>query len=330
MLSKTQKRAIVFFIALLVSLLIWYINASWGNMFLTCLILSTTTFLIIYSPFEIYFCWRDIWYDRWERIYLKSVNKSNIGVEVEGGILHGNLLANTDQSVVSSKNTIVIFSHGFSDIKEKLQYYYLPLAHNGYVILTYDARGIGESKKAGKRSDFLKLIDDYNAIIQWIKKQDEFASFRIYSIGTSIGAIIALCAGLPNPDIKKIVAISSISNYKLNIENSNAIVKFSYFLKGINLFPNENENEKLSPNIIIDKLKERLSGEEWALLSKKVFLIHSRNDKITPFYNFEEIKLNLMLSNENQLILRKGGHTQKKNELSIVGATLKFLNRSLE
>jgi len=320
----------VFFIALLVSLVIWYINASWGNNFWTCLILSTTTFLIIYSPFEIYFCWRDIWYDRWERIYLKSVTKTNIDIDVEGGTIRGNLIISTDQNVVNQKNAIVIISHGFSDTKEKLQYYYLPLAHNGYVILTYDARGIGESKKVGKRSDFLKLIDDYNAIIQWIKNQDEFKSFRIFAIGTSIGALIALCVGLPNPDIKKIIAISSISNFKQNIENSNAIVKFSYFLKGINLFPNDDENERLSPNIIIDKLKERLSGEEWAFLSKKVFLIHSRNDKITPFYNFEEIKLNLMLSNENQLILRKGGHTQKKNELSIVGATLKFLNKSLE
>ncbi|MEJ2251623.1 MAG: hypothetical protein P8Y97_18450, partial [Candidatus Lokiarchaeota archaeon] len=68
MLSKLQKRYIIGIISYTVSIFIWRINESFGNVFRTNLILSITTFLLIYVPFEIYFSFRDIWFERWESI----------------------------------------------------------------------------------------------------------------------------------------------------------------------------------------------------------------------------------------------------------------------
>ncbi|MFW9951664.1 MAG: hypothetical protein ACFFKA_16230, partial [Candidatus Thorarchaeota archaeon] len=65
MLTKTHKRIILVIFDILFSAYIWDLNASWGNTFITCLILSTTTFLIVYTPFEIYWSFRDIYLDRW-------------------------------------------------------------------------------------------------------------------------------------------------------------------------------------------------------------------------------------------------------------------------
>ena len=117
-----------------------------------------------------------------------------------------------------------------------------------------------------------------------------------------------------------------MSHYKQSISTANPIVRFSYHMKGVDLFPDEELNQKFSPYIVIKKLKDTLSPSEWKSFSEKVLLIHAKNDKIIPFLNFEENISILDLPDEKQLILRKGGHMQKKNELALVGATLKFFN----
>ncbi len=332
MLSKNQKRVILIFFDILFSAYIWNVNASWGNTFSTCLVLSTTTFLIIYTPFEIYWSFRDIYFDRWIPIKYNNLNTSKIKIRVEQGkkgkgkYLGGLLISFSENNKDRSKDTIVIVCHGFSDKKEKLEYYYLPLAYQGYTILVYDARGTGESKKVGKRSQFIKRIDDFRKIISWIENNNELKSHKIYAVGFSIGAITVLCGGFSSESIEKIVAISSMSYYKQNLPKYNLIVMLSYLMKGVKLFPNKKENEELSPYIVIEQFKNSISDEEWDYYSRKVFLIHARNDRIIKFKNFKENVALLGITEKNTLILKKGGHTQKKNELLLVAASLDFFN----
>ena len=327
MLTKTKKYFILIVIDVLISAFIWHVNASWRNTFWICLILSTTTFLIIFTPFQIYFSLREIYFDRWKSLHLEAIKKSKVMIKVDGGYLNAELIISRNQEAVSSKNTIVIISPGFSDTKETLQYYYFPLVYHGYVILAYDARGIGGSKKTGNRSDFIKRIEDFKTIIKWIRNNDKFKNYKIKCIGVSIGALTVLCGGFPIKDIEKIIAIASISKYRENIKISKRMAKFSYLMKGINLKPNDDVNEQLSPYFIIKNLKNNFSQEEWKKFSSRVLLIHSRNDRIIPFKNFEENREILELSAENQLIMNKGRHIYKKDELAIVGAIFKFLNK---
>jgi pimeloyl-ACP methyl ester carboxylesterase len=307
------------------------VNASWGNTFNTCLILSTTTFLIIFTPFEIYWSFRDIYFDRWAPIKLKNMKTSKINIEVgknrkgKSKYIVGLLISLSNIEIVESKSSLVVICHGFSDSKETLQYYYIPLALQGHTILVYDARGTGESKKAGKRSQFLKRIEDFEKIIEWIKTHDQLKNYDVTTVGFSIGAITVLCGGFSNKNIKKIIAVSSMSNYKQNLPKYNPIIMFSYLLKGVKLFPNKVENDKLSPYSVIQNSKRQLSEEAWREFSKRVFLIHAKNDKIINFKNFQENVELLNLPEQNTLILNSGGHTQKKNELLLVASSLKFL-----
>lgn len=331
MLNKIHKRIILIIFALIISAYIWNVNASWGNTFNTCLILSTTTFLIIYTPFEIYWSFRDIYFDRWIPLKFKNIKTSEINIEVDkskkGKSKHivGLLISSNDDELVKSKSSIIVICHGFSDTKETLQYYYIPLVYQGYIILVYDARGTGESRKVGKRSQFLKRIEDLKKIIQLVKKLDQFKDYKINIVGFSIGAITGLCGGFSNGNINKIIAISAISNYRQNLPKYNPIIMLSYLLKGVKLFPNKVENEKLSPYLVIKNSKTFLSDDVWNIYSKRVFLIHTRDDKILRFKNFQENVKILNLSEQNTLVLNKGGHTQKKNELLLVAASLKFL-----
>ncbi|MFX1477143.1 MAG: alpha/beta hydrolase [Promethearchaeota archaeon] len=330
MLSNTHKRVILIIIDLLFSWFIWRVNISLGNpcktlAFTKCFILSTTTFLIVYTPFEIYWSIRDLWYDRWTHLYQEELEESRIRIDIPEGSLSGILITNKDIVKSDSINSIVIVCHGFSDTKETLQYFYYPLAYQGFTILAYDARGTGKSKKTGKRSEFLKRIEDFKEVVNWVKLNEKFSEMKIHCVGFSIGATTVLNGGISNKNIEKIIAISSMSNYKQNIPKFNPIVMLSYLMKGIKIFPSDEENKILSPYVIIDELKKTLSLNEWREISKRIMLIHSKNDRIIKFKNFNENRSILETPQQNVLILRKGGHSHKKNECALVGAALIFL-----
>jgi len=155
---------------------------------------------------------------------------------------------------------------------------------------------------------------------------DELNKKKLFCIGFSIGALTILCGGFKNERIDKIIAISAISNYRKNLPRFNIIVMLSYFLKGVKVVPKREKNLKLSPSIIINQIKKEISEENWKKLSKRVLLIHSRNDKIIKMINFKENAKVLGLPPENRLIISKGGHNHKKNELILIGRSLKFLD----
>ncbi|MFX1327150.1 MAG: alpha/beta hydrolase [Promethearchaeota archaeon] len=329
MLSNTHKRIILIIIDFIFSWYIWEVNISLGNpcyttAFSRCFTLSVTTFLIIYVPFEIYFSFRELWFERWPKLYLKDLEVTSIKINVSNGLLSANLVKNQNQAKTKSKNALIIICHGFSDTKEKLQYLYFPLAYQGYIILAYDARGTGTSKKLGKRGDFLERIKDFKKIVEWVKTQEEFSKTKIYCIGFSIGAITVISGGFLDENIEKIIAISSISCYKQNIPKYNPVVMLSYLMKGVKLFPNDVENKMLSPYLLIQEAKNELPLEDWKIYSKKIMLIHCKNDRIIKFKNFQQNKTILASVEENVLILKKGGHSQKKNECALVGAILRY------
>lgn len=330
-ITKNLKRSILIYFDLIFSMLIWNVNQNiFGNPFLPCFILSTTTFLIIYTPFEIYWSFADLWYERWISLKLEDYVTHHERIEVESvknkkKEIAALLVSSKDKKLVDNKNSIIIIAHGFSDTKESLQNYFLPFTRLGYVILSFDARGTGKSKKVGRRSHFLKRIEDFEKILKWVSMNNDLNKKRICCVGFSIGALTILCGGFNNEVIDKIIAISAISNYRKNLPRFNVIVMLSYFLKGVKVFPKREENLKLSPSIIINQIKKNVPEEKWRNLCKRVLLIHSKNDKIIKMINFEENAEVLDLPEENKLVINKGGHTHKKNELILVGRSLKFL-----
>ncbi|MGV9173636.1 MAG: alpha/beta hydrolase family protein [Promethearchaeia archaeon] len=324
MLSKNIKRLILIIIDLVFSGFIWHVNASWGNTFLTCLILSTTTFLIIYTPFEIYWSFRDLWFDRWNHLQTKELEKRTVKIYVSDGNIDAEIIKNKKIQEERKAKGFIIMNHGFSDTKEDLHYFSYALANYGYIVLSYDARGIGESNKMGHRTEFQKRIEDFQDILQWIINQRTYGKMKINCVAFSIGAVTALTAGFKKDSINKIVAISSISKYKALLKRINFFLLLLYSLKGVKIFPSEEENRLLSPYHIFKTVKDSLSAKEWNRFSNKVLLIHSRNDKVIDLQNFQENKEILDIPPKNQLIMKKGGHSQKKNELNLIAATIRF------
>jgi len=330
LLRDVIKRFLVALVGIIISSYIWHLNRNiFGNTIDTCLILSSFVFLITYIPFEAYFSVRKIWYDRWTVLKVKNLIKEKIKIPIREKGSNKKLVANLIRKSNSLKEkqikTIILVDHGYSDTKETLEYLYLPLAMQGYVILAYDARGTGESKKIGKRNQVKKRIEDHKKVIQWIKNNEKYHDYNIFSIGFSIGAIISLSGSFIDHSVKKIIAISCISRYKRNVWRLNPLILLSYILRGISLFPDEELNEKLSPYLIFKKQKEKVSPEIFKILSKRVYLVHSKNDRVIKFRNFKENLSILDLPQENKIIFKKGGHTMKKNEVALVGGIMQFL-----
>jgi esterase/lipase len=328
--SNTIKRIILIIIDLLFSWYIWEVNVSLGNpcytfAFTRCFILSVTTFLIVYTPFEIYWSIRDLWFDRWIGLSSADIEEVKVKLEVSDGSLAGLLIKPRNQSKIIKKDSIIVICHGFSDTKEKLQYFYYPLAYQGYSVLVYDARGSGKSKKIGHKGDFLKRIEDFKEVLKWIESESYYSALKIKCIGFSIGALTVLCGGFKNSKIDKIIAISSMSYYKQNIPKLNPIIVSSYLLKGVKLSPTDEENRKLSPYLIMKEVKNNVQENQWEELSKRVMLIHCKNDRVIKYKNFKENQLILDGTDRNSLILKRGGHSHKKNECALLGASLKFL-----
>ncbi|GAI56192.1 unnamed protein product, partial [marine sediment metagenome] len=116
MLSKNSKRIILITVDIFFSAFIFYVNASWKNPIYTCFILSLTTFLIVLIPFEVYWSFRDIWFDRWNKINLKNIHVEKISISVEGGSLSGAIyqLKISNSTHLSQNKPIIIISPGFS------------------------------------------------------------------------------------------------------------------------------------------------------------------------------------------------------------------------
>ena len=80
-------------------------------------------------------------------------------------------------------------------------------------------------------------------------------------------------------------------------------------------------------NLTAEKIKKTVSPELWKKLTERVYLIHSKNDKIIKFKNFEENRLILEIPDKNMVIFNKGGHALKKNEIALVGTSIKFFQQ---
>jgi pimeloyl-ACP methyl ester carboxylesterase len=283
------------------------------------------------TPFEIYWTFREFWYERWKPISIEGIEiiHEKIVIDLKNEkkrkILSAIVLKSSNQELVREKNAVIIIVHGFSDTKESLQKYYLPFARLGYIILTYDARGTGKSKKAGRRSQFLNRITDFKKIVNWVKENKDLSEKRLFSVGFSIGAVSILCGSFSDERVEKIIAISAMSNYRKNLPKYNLLVMFSYFIKGVKLFPKKELNQKLSPSLHAIEIKNRITSENWKELTGRILFIHSRNDRIIKMINFYENVKTFELPDENSIILSKGGHNHKKNEMVLVGSSIKFL-----
>jgi len=99
----------------------------------------------------------------------------------------------------------VVLLHGSGSTRSNVLDHAEVLAHHGYGVLLYDARGHGRSQ--GRAMDFGWYgDDDINGAIAFLRRQPNVDSRRLAAVGLSMGGEEAIGAAAANHDIRAVVA----------------------------------------------------------------------------------------------------------------------------
>lgn len=122
------------------------------------------------------------------------------------GLLH------TPDDLGATKAPTLVFSHGYTGSKEgQVSRHARPFVDAGYVCLTFDHRGFGESQGPEGRLIAQERIADVKNAITFATQQPQVDRDRIGLFGLSFGAAVVLYAGL-DPRVKCVVSLSPIAN----------------------------------------------------------------------------------------------------------------------
>lgn len=238
------------------------------------------------------------------------------------------LLAEIIFPIKENKKTLIFYCHGFNDNSSIIRYKTYALAELGYTVFVWDARGMGNSSKAGKKGDFISRNRDAATIVQYFSSIPHFQNYQFVIIGESMGGISAAYAMnlLPNV-IKKCVLISTPSifneTFPRNVTpfSKKAVQRFNYRIKGIDPYPSGEENKYLSPYLLFQELQQKYSDEEWkTYTNSNILLIHSKTDGLISIQKCMENISVLQLDSQNLVLFETGNHNQIKNELGIISA----------
>ncbi len=303
------------------------------------------TFIFVWLCWSLYFELRDFWQFRWYRVDTLQVkinvvhipilwSKSDQDYSNEEPVLYGEILhwKNT-----TPKSPVVIFSHGFSDDCIYTRHITIPIALSGYDVLTFDSRGSGKSRKTGKTNQFVEITRDLKDVIKYVKNDPYLGGRPIYLVGISLGSLASIKQGLPDDSVKKIIAIAAMSNYRDNIPQSSITFKKNWWLWlrytffGVKMNPLDGINFELSPVLQLKKLrKDYANDDDWIdFTSKKLFLIHAKNDKIISFNSFLENRNIAKLKSiiHNWEIFNSGGHNFLQYELPLVSTIITMMQQ---
>lgn len=287
---------------------------------------------------NIYWELRDFWQYRWHKVESQNIDAKIYQIPViwekksESNLIGGTLWKKKNSS---GKGPLIVFIYGFSDDQESITFLTIPIVIAGYEVFTFDTRGKKKSRTVGKKNQFVETIRDVKDVIDWIVLNEEFKEKDIIIVGTSLGAISAINNGILFPQIKKIIAISAMSNFRNNFPHSTItfIGKWWYWLRysifGVNLKPTDKINTDLSPSIQLNNYLNQSSDQKILTdIPQKLTLIHAYDDPIVNIQNFYENKEISQISMNKWMITRKGGHLFRKYELSLLAKILEAIKNS--
>ncbi|MCG8430349.1 MAG: alpha/beta fold hydrolase [Candidatus Omnitrophica bacterium] len=160
-------------------------------------------------------CWRDrMGMDKLDEIPRYRWAALREGADKRVRIPSGNLRLTGDLyfpgDAVSPPGLVIL--HGLSPHGRKLPLYRVlaqELRARGYCVLNLDMRGFGESEDPEiiERIDSWDYTQDLDAAVSFLRKNTSSDPERIYVLGHSFGANVALAGSRANKHISKIVAI---------------------------------------------------------------------------------------------------------------------------
>lgn len=107
----------------------------------------------------------------------------------------------------------IVVCHGGTSLGRHLALYVVlanKLAEQGYAVLTFDFRGFGESEDPKRYDTFsdLDFVHDVSSALTYLVGVKQVDQARLAVVGHSFGAGVAVCAGIRDPRVSKVVSIA--------------------------------------------------------------------------------------------------------------------------
>nr|MDO8086266.1 alpha/beta fold hydrolase [Candidatus Sigynarchaeum springense] len=243
---------------------------------------------------------------------------------------------------------VVIMHHGYGSTYRRMLVYAYPIALNGYAVLLYNTLGHGkvvkqegnksiDERSPGDKTEIMEIMRALQWVVEFVKGRPDLDGGRIGFVGISLGAIVGLTHGVCDPDIKCVIALAGVHDFKKT--STRRIVPFTsdYWMKksfewsGLEMDPSKLQDFLVSPAFYADKQFGFFDHPVWsdARVAEKVFLIHCEDDCTVPYFNFEENIKAFGLPPDHYLALKHGNHWFIRQEHVLIGQILQWLSIAL-
>ncbi len=338
------KHIVVGLFALTIAFVIFLINRRLGNSIARSWPISAFLLGIAYLPFALTWAVKDTWRARWARLernfplfQLGPTLVSNVPFSIpvdNAAPLRGHIFS--PNTYPPASRGCVLLLHGYSDTQATLAYLVDFLLRGGFCVVTYDARGIGESRRAGRKNDFLSKISvDVPRVITLLQEHPAARGLPLAVVGFSMGASPALIDGALDPRVRAVVAVSGLSDRNQNLPWTWNPFKVGFWLRvrfsflGVPYRVPAPVNAQISPVLALAAARQTMTPVEWArVVTNRVFLVHCINDKTIRIDHFRANVSAFDLPPSQAIVLSRGGHTYLRAELLLASTLLRAFDAS--
>jgi uncharacterized protein len=213
----------------------------------------------------------------------------------------------------------VVVLHGAGSSKESHADFARLAAGHGFVALTFDNRGHGESDgELGPRA-----VADVQRLVRMVAERPEVDAARIALRGSSMGGLLAIHAGAVSDGVAAVVAICPASEEML-LEDLRRAARGERPRPGSAL-----ESMRVDARGLVAWLEEHdVRDAVERMGAKPLMLVHAKGDEVVPYALSEE--LHRRAAEPKRLVLLEGGHHRSaQHDPEIQGETLRWLARAM-
>jgi pimeloyl-ACP methyl ester carboxylesterase len=210
----------------------------------------------------------------------------------------------------------IIFFHGFWSNKGEFENYLIALAHLGYLTIAYDQRGHGEA--GGKKSDWYKLYNDVESVLNFICTFEDVKKGAICCIGKSMGGTTVLTKCYVDERVAMVIGISALHSTEALLNTKFRFFSAGWFVRRIISKANDERALKITAHHYLKNNSEDNNN--------RVYLIHGSDDKVFPVSKtFELNKIQANIPENHAILLNNAGHSLHGKEFLIFGIIAKWI-----
>jgi uncharacterized protein len=209
----------------------------------------------------------------------------------------------------------VIVFHGAGSQKENhADYARAALAH-GFVALTFDNRGHGETEGALGAG----VIADLQRLARFVAERSEVDERRVAVRGSSMGGLLAIHMAAASDAVAAVVAICPASE-RMMVTSVRPVAAGKPPPPGTYL-----DSMRIDAKALVAWLEEHEVGDAVERLgAKPLLLIHAKGDEQVPYQHSEE--LYARAAEPKRLLLLEGGdHRSAQHDAELQGESLRWL-----